>query len=433
MRVLVIGEGGREHALCWAFARSLLCDKIFCAPGNAGIANVAECLDVEVMDTPGILDACLQYSIDFVMVGPESPLTQGLADRLRENKIVCFGPSQAASLLEGSKSFTKDLCLQNNIPTAAYARFTDPEAAKKHVQEHGAPVVIKADGLAAGKGVTVAHTEAEAFAAIDAALSKHAFGDAGDEILVEEFLVGEEVSFFALCDGVTAVPFAAAQDHKAALDGDLGPNTGGMGAYSPPPQFDAAMQERVMRTIIQPTLDAMRARGTPFTGVLFAGLMITADGPKLIEYNVRFGDPETQAILPRLRSDLLAVVSSMAMGRSLPEPLQWYDFASLCVVMASKGYPGPHEVGSVIHGLNKALEIPDSVIFHAGTAHGKRGEILSAGGRVLGVTAWGPTIAAAQARAYEVVDRLDWPQGYCRRDIGWRAVQALSAFPSSAA
>ena len=423
MKILVVGSGGREHALCWAFAQSPLCQKLYCAPGNAGIANVAECLPIPAENVDEIVAICRKLSIDFVMVGPEVPLALGLADKIRAEGIPCFGPSQAAAQLESSKGFMKDMCARAKVPTAAYARFTDAEAAKAYVQKQGAPIVIKANGLAAGKGVTVAQTVDEALNAIDDAMVKQVFGASGSEVVVEEFLVGEEVSFFALCDGTRAVPFAGAQDHKTAYDNDRGPNTGGMGAYSPAPLLDGAMQETVMREIIQPTMDSMRAAGMPFTGVLFAGLMLTATGPKLIEFNVRFGDPETQAMLPRLQSDLLAVLYAASKGMVSDAELQWHNRTALCVVMAAEGYPGPYKKGTVIRDLAKAAEVPDSIVFHAGTIRNEAGDITANGGRVLGVTGWAETIKEAQIKAYAALDHINWPEGFCRRDIGWRAVK----------
>lgn len=423
MKVLVIGSGGREHAICWAFAKSPLCDKLYCAPGNAGIAALAECLPVPADKPEALVEAAQQHGIDFVMIGPEVPLALGVADKLRKAGILCFGPSQAAAQLESSKGFLKDMCARAGVPTAAYKRFTDADAAKAYIREKGAPIVVKADGLAAGKGVTVAQTLDEALAAVDDAMVNKVFGDSGNEVVVEEFMVGEEASFFALSDGETAIPFTAAQDHKAVFDGDKGPNTGGMGAYSPAPVFDAAMQERTMHEIILPTVAEMKKSGTPFTGVLYAGLMITATGPRLIEYNVRFGDPETQAMLPRLKSDLLAILSAVSKGVATGFDIHWHDRAALCVVMAAEGYPGSYKKGTVIRGLQEAAAVPDSVVFHAGTAKNDGGEIVAAGGRVLGVTAWAGNVKEAQARAYQAVDKIVWPEGFCRRDIGWRAIK----------
>lgn len=423
MKVLVVGSGGREHALCWTLAASPLCHKLFCAPGNAGIAEDAECVAIAAEDIDGLLAFVEEEAIDYVVVGPEAPLVLGLVDRLSAIGVKAFGPSAAAAALEGSKGFTKDLCAKYDIPTAAYARFTEVDAAKAHVRAQGAPIVVKADGLAAGKGVTVAMTEDEALAAVDAALSQGAFGDAGGEVVIEAFLEGEEASFFALVDGDFALPLVTAQDHKRAFDGDQGPNTGGMGAYSPAPVMTEALIEATMARIIRPTVAAMKAEGCPYKGVLYAGLMITADGPQLIEYNVRFGDPECQVVLMRLMSDLLPALIASTDGVLSTFDLRWYDEPALTVVMAAEGYPGSYEKGSVIRGLEEAEGNSDDIkIFHAGTRRSEDGSLLANGGRVLGVTAMAPGIAQAQARAYGAVDKIDWPQGFCRRDIGWRAV-----------
>jgi len=420
MNVLLIGSGGREHALAWKLSASPLLTKLYCAPGNGGIAEVAECTPLAVADHTAVIRFCTDNGIDFVVVGPEAPLVAGLVDDLTTAGIKCFGPTQAAAQLEGSKGFTKDLCAEFNIPTAAYGRFTDAESAKAYAAQQKLPVVIKADGLAAGKGVTIAETHAEADAAIDACFTG-AFGKAGSEVVVEEFLDGEEASFFALCDGKTALALATAQDHKRVGDGDTGPNTGGMGAYSPTPVITPAISARIMDEIIRPTVDAMAKRATPFHGVLFAGLMITADGPKLIEYNVRFGDPETQVLMLRLKSDLLPALLACADGVLDRFDLRWSDDAALTVVMAANGYPGPPEVGSEIKGVDAAAAVEDVEIFHAGTRRdGER--LLAHGGRVLNVSALGSTVAEAQARAYEAAARIDWPGGFYRRDIGWRAV-----------
>jgi len=423
MKVLVVGSGGREHTLCWSFSKSPLCGKLYCAPGNPGIAQVAECLPIAADKTDDLVAACKKLAIDFVMIGPEVPLVLGLADKLRNAGIICFGPSGAAAQLEGSKGFLKDMCARAGIPTAAYKRFNNPDDAKAYVKTQGAPIVVKADGLAAGKGVTVAQSVDEACDAIDNVMVKKVFGDSGNEVVIEECLIGEEASFFALCDGTNAISFATAQDHKAVYDGDKGPNTGGMGAYSPAPIVDDAMHDRVMRDIISPTMKTMKEMGTPFTGVLYAGLMITNQGPKLIEYNVRFGDPETQCMLPRLKSDLLAVLYAAGKGSLADVPLKWYDYAALCVVVAAEGYPGTYKKGTVIKGLDRADKIGNAIVFHAGTALNGKGEFIANGGRVLGVTGWAPTIAEAQAKAYQAVDLVDWPEGFCRRDIGWRAVK----------
>ena len=421
MKILVVGGGGREHALCWAIAASPLCTRLYCAPGNAGIAAEAECVPIAAEDIDGLVAFARREAIDFVVVGPEQPLVAGLVDRLAEVGIKAFGPRAAAAALEGSKGFMKDFCARHGIPTARYARFTDAAAARAHVRAHGAPIVVKTDGLAAGKGVVVAMTVDEALAAIDAAMVAGQFGTAGAELVIEEFLAGEEASFFALCDGTHALPLAAAQDHKRVGDGDTGPNTGGMGAYSPAPVVDAAMAERIMAEIVRPTLAGMRAEGRPFVGVLFAGVMIGPDGPRLIEFNVRFGDPECQALMPRLMSDLLPALIAAADGQLANFHLRWRDVASLAVVMAAKGYPGGYAKFTPIAGLEAAASQPDVLVFHAGTAR-RDGGIVATGGRVLAVVATAPGIAAAQARAYAAVDRIDWPGGFCRRDIGWRAI-----------
>jgi phosphoribosylamine--glycine ligase len=421
MKILVVGGGGREHALCWAIAASPLCTRLYCAPGNAGIAAEAECVGIAAEDVDGLVAFARREGIDFVVVGPEQPLVAGLVDRLAEAGIKAFGPSAAAAALEGSKGYMKDFCARHGIPTARYARFTDAEAARAHVRAQGAPIVVKTDGLAAGKGVVVAMTVDEALAAIDAAMVAGQFGSAGAELVIEDFLAGEEASFFALCDGTHALPLAAAQDHKRVGDGDTGPNTGGMGAYSPAPVVDAAMTERIMAEIVRPTLAGMRAEGRPFVGVLFAGVMIGPDGPRLIEFNVRFGDPECQALMPRLMSDLLPALIAAADGQLANFHLRWRDVAALAVVMAAKGYPGAYAKFTPIAGLAAAASQPDVLVFQAGTAR-RDGGIVATGGRVLAVVATAPGIAAAQARAYAAVDRIDWPGGFCRRDIGWRAI-----------
>lgn len=419
MNVLVVGSGGREHALCWALAASPLCDRLYCAPGNAGIAQEAECVALDVMDFAAVVRWCRGHAIDLVAVGPEAPLVAGIADALEAAGIACFGPSAAAARLEGSKAFAKELCRRHGIPTADFARFTDFDAARAHLRRRGAPVVVKASGLAAGKGVTVARTLAEAEAALDA-LAAGAFGAAGSEVVIEECLEGEEASLFSLVDGAAALPLAGAQDHKTAHDGDTGPNTGGMGAYSPAPVLDDAMTARAMEEIVRPTVAAMAAEGAPFRGVLYAGLMMTASGPKLLEYNVRFGDPECQVLMPRLKSDLLPALLAACDGELAGFDLRWHDDAALCVTMAAKGYPGAYEKGGEIGGLDE-IDDPAVEVFHAGTA--RRSErIVAAGGRVLGIAARAPTVAGAQAAAYRAVDRIRWPGGFCRRDIGWRAI-----------
>jgi phosphoribosylamine--glycine ligase len=421
MNILLIGGGGREHALAWTLARSPALNHLYCAPGNPGIAQVATCLDLDVSDHDHVIAFCRHNDISLVVVGPEAPLVAGIADDLRAAGISCLGPSAAAARLEGSKAFTKALCDEAGVPTAGYARFTDATAAKDYAAAHDLPIVIKADGLAAGKGVVIADDLATAEQAIDACF-EGAFGEAGREIVIEEFLVGEEASFFALVDGRDILPLASAQDHKRVGDGDTGANTGGMGAYSPAPIMTPNIEQRVMDEIIRPTVDQMARRGTPFTGILFAGLMIGDDGPKLIEYNVRFGDPEAQVLMMRLESDLLPALLATCDGNLADIRLAWRDEVALTVVMAANGYPGTPLKGSVINGLDAAAALDGIEIFHAGTA--RDGDNLVAnGGRVLNVTALGPTVSAAQTRAYEAVSLIDWPEGFCRRDIGWRAIE----------
>ncbi|HKG76209.1 MAG TPA: phosphoribosylamine--glycine ligase [Beijerinckiaceae bacterium] len=421
MNILLIGSGGREHALAWAIAASALCDRLFIAPGNAGTAQCGTNVALDVTEHAATIAFCRAERIDLVVVGPEAPLVAGLVDDLAAAGIKAFGPTRAAAQLEGSKGFTKELCREFGIPTAAFARFAEAEAAKRYVRERGAPIVVKADGLAAGKGVVIAATVEDAVAAVEAMFGG-ALGSAGSEVVIEEFLEGEEASFFALCDGTTAIPFGTAQDHKRAFDGDQGPNTGGMGAYSPAPTLTPALQARVMGEIVMPTLEGMRARGAPYVGVLYAGLMLTADGPKLIEYNARFGDPECQVLMPRLKSDLVPALLAACDGLLKNFDVRWSDEAALTVVMAAQGYPGAVEKGSEIKGVAEAEALGDVIIFHAGT-RAEEGRLLANGGRVLNVTATGRTVTEAQARAYAAVARIDWPRGFCRRDIGWRAVE----------
>jgi phosphoribosylamine--glycine ligase len=421
MNILLLGAGGREHALAWKIAASPLLTKLWCAPGNAGIAREAESVALDITDHAAVIAFCKANKVDFVVVGPEAPLVAGIVDDLASAGIKAFGPSAKAAQLEGSKGFTKDLCRDNNIPTGAYERFRDAAGAKDYIRRQGAPIVVKADGLAAGKGVVVAMTLDEALAAVDMIFAG-GFGAAGAEVVVEEFLEGEEASFFALCDGEHAIALASAQDHKRVFDGDKGPNTGGMGAYSPAPVFTDAMRERTMSEIILPTLRAMKAGGMPFKGVLFAGLMITKDGPKLIEFNARFGDPETQVLMLRMMSDIVPALLASCDGELKHFDLRWYPDSALTVVMAAKGYPGDYAKGTQIKGLDDAAKIEGVEIFHAGTkADGDR--ILANGGRVLNVTAMGASVREAQRRAYEAIDRIDWPEGFCRRDIGWQAVK----------
>jgi phosphoribosylamine--glycine ligase len=421
MKVLVVGSGGREHALCWAIARSPRCDELFCAPGNAGIAEVAECLAVEAEDLDGLMSLALDKNIDFVVIGPEVSLVAGLVDRLEAAGLKAFGPHAKAARLEGSKGFMKDLCAQYGVPTAEFARFDEPDAAKEYIHAKGAPLVVKADGLAAGKGVILCRTNNEAFAAIDRIMTERAFGGAGAEVVIEEFLGGEEASFFALVDGRTALPLVSAQDHKAAFDGDTGPNTGGMGAYSPAPVVTEAMAEKIMEQVVRPIIGAMAAEGCPYKGVLYAGLMIADGQPKVLEFNIRFGDPECQPLMMRLKSDILDALLACVDGTLDQVVLEWHDVATLVVVMATKGYPGWYKNGSKIRGLEKAQALNDVAVFHAGT-RAENGNIVAHGGRVLGVTARGATVAEARERAYQAVGHIDWPEGFWRRDIGWRAI-----------
>ena len=418
MKVLLIGSGGREHALAWKLAQSPRLQALYAAPGNPGIFEHAEPAGINPDDHAAVVAFVKDKGIGLVVVGPEAPLVAGLADVLRAENIAVFGPSAKAAQLEGSKGFTKDICAKYNIPTGAYQRFTDGEAAKAYVREQGAPIVVKADGLAAGKGVTVAMTLDEALAAIDECFGG-AFGEAGAEVVVEAFLDGEEASFFVLSDGQHALALATAQDHKRVGDGDTGPNTGGMGAYSPAPVMTPAMVERTMKDIIEPTIAGMAAEGMPFSGVFFAGLMITAKGPELIEYNVRFGDPECQVLMTRLKSDLLPLLYATATGTLDQVSAEWHDGPALTVVMASKGYPGSYDKNTPITALPATGD--GEKIFHAGTAL-KDGQLVATGGRVLNVTATGATVAEAKNRAYALVDGIGWDNGFCRRDIGWRAV-----------
>ena len=422
MKVLLVGGGGREHALAWALSASPLLTKLWCAPGNAGIAELAECVAIEAEDVAALVAFASEQEVDLVVVGPEAPLTLGLADLCEAAGLRCFGPGAAAARLEGSKSFTREVATAAGVPGAEWARFTEVQPALDYLAKKGAPIVVKADGLAAGKGVVVAETAAEAEAAIIDMLEGRIHGDAGTSILLEECLVGEEISFFALCDGKTALPMAAAQDHKRVGDGDTGPNTGGMGAYSPPPAFTPALQQQVMDRIVTPTLTEMAKRGTPFRGVLFVGLMLTASGPRLIEFNVRFGDPECQTLMLRLQSDLLAALVAACDGELDRFSLRWSDEAALVVVMAAKGYPGPYKKGSVIEGLEDAARVPGAQVFQAGTARAEGGALVARGGRVLGVAGSGATLKEARDAAYAAVDALRWPEGFCRRDIGWRAL-----------
>ncbi|KAB0573710.1 phosphoribosylamine--glycine ligase [Brucella pituitosa] len=421
MKVLLIGSGGREHALAWKLAASAKLEKLYCAPGNPGIAEYAELVALDVTDHAAVIAFAKEKAIDLVVVGPEAPLVAGLADDLAAADIRVFGPSKLAAQLEGSKGFTKDLCARFDIPTGAYGRFNNAPKAKAYVREMGAPIVVKADGLAAGKGVVVAMTLDEALDAVDACF-EGAFGSAGAEVVVEEFLDGEEASFFCICDGKTALPLGSAQDHKRVGDGDTGVNTGGMGAYAPAPVMTPEIVERTMRELIEPTMRGMAEIGAPFSGVLFLGLMIGKDGPKLIEYNTRFGDPECQVLMMRLETDLLDLINAAVDGKLDEVSLEWKDQPALTVVMAAEGYPTNVKKGSVIRGLDKLEGIDGLKVFHAGTAE-KDGKLIASGGRVLNVTAIAETVAEAQANAYDAVKKIDWPEGFYRSDIGWRAVE----------
>jgi phosphoribosylamine--glycine ligase len=421
MKILVIGSGGREHALAWKIAASPLVTKLWCAPGNAGIAKDAECVPLDITDHPAVVAFCRNNAVDFVVVGPDAQIAAGMVDDLNAAGFKAFGPTKAAGRLESSKNFTKALCRANNIPTAAYEHFRDAEAARAYIRRQGAPIVVKADGLAAGKGVVVAMTDHEAIAAVDMMFGG-GFGASGAEVVIEEFMEGEEASFFALCDGEHALPLATAQDHKRAFDGDHGPNTGGMGSYSPAPVLTEAMCTRVMEEMIKPTLRALKEMGCPYKGVIYAGVMVTKDGPKLVEYNARFGDPECQVLMLRMMSDIVPALIASADGQLKNFSLRWYDDAALTVIMATKGYPGEYGKGSVIEGLDEAAKVEGVEIFHAGTAL-KDGRIVANGGRVLNVCALGKTVTEAQRRAYEAVDRINWPEGFCRRDIGWQAAR----------
>ncbi len=420
MNILILGSGGREHALAWAVKQNPKCDRLIVAPGNAGIAMLAEVAGIDPCNSAAVLACVDENAIDFVIIGPEAPLAAGVADSLRAAGVPCFGPSAAAARLEASKAFTKEICDACGAPTAAYARFTGLAPALDYIRAQGAPIVVKADGLAAGKGVIVAMTLAEAEAGL-AEIFGGAFGAAGTEVVIEEFMAGEEASFFLLCDGVHVLPIGTAQDHKRVGEGDTGPNTGGMGAYSPAPVLSDALQAQVLDTIIRPTVAEMAARGTPFQGVLYAGLMIDQGRARLVEYNVRFGDPEAQVLMMRLGAQALDLLLACAEGRLDQVRAQWADDHALCVVMAARGYPGAYEKGSQIKGLEAIPETSGQMVFHAGTS-GDEGRITASGGRVLTVTARGATLAEAQGRAYAMVDAIDWPEGFCRRDIGWRAL-----------
>ncbi|MBO4223189.1 phosphoribosylamine--glycine ligase [Bradyrhizobium neotropicale] len=422
MNILLIGSGGREHALAWKIAASPLVTKLWCAPGNAGIAREAECVALDVADHSAVIEFCRRNAVDLVVIGPEIPLAAGIIDDLAAAGIKAFGPSKSAAQLEGSKGFTKDLCHEFNIPTGAYRRFDNADDALAYVRAQGAPIVVKADGLAAGKGVVVAKTLDEAEGAI-AMMFEGAFGSAGAEVVIEEFLSGREISFFALCDGETAIPLASAQDHKRVFDHDEGPNTGGMGAYSPTPFVTPEIHDQIMARIILPTVAGMKQRGTPFRGVLYAGVMLTEQGPKLFEYNVRFGDPECQVLMLRMMSDIVPAFLAACDGQLRNFDLRWFPEPALTVVMAAKGYPADYKKGTRIEGLDEAAQIEGVEIFHAGTVE-KDGAILANGGRVLNICASGETVTQAKQRAYAAIDRIRWPDGFCRRDIAWQAVEA---------
>ena len=421
MNILILGSGGREHALAWAFKQNPKCDRLIVAPGNAGIAMLAECADIDMSDGAAVVEFCEENASDVVMIGPEAPLAAGVADATRAAGLLTFGPSAAAARLESSKAFTKSICDACGAPTAAYAHFTNAAEARAYIHKHGAPIVIKADGLAAGKGVIVAMTLSEALEAIDDMFGGE-FGAAGAEVVIEEFMTGEEASYFILTDGMTALPIGTAQDHKRAFDGDTGPNTGGMGAYSPAPCLTDQIAARAMAEIITPTINEMARRGTPYQGVLFAGLMIENGHARLVEYNARFGDPETQVLMMRLGAQALDLLLACAEGRLADYRVNWADDHALTVVMAANGYPGPYAKGSEIHGLDALPEDSFHMAFHAGTTL-TNGQITANGGRVLTLTARGDTLQQAQTRAYAMVDAVNWPEGFCRRDIGWRALK----------
>ena len=424
MNVLIIGSGGREHALSWFLAQSDGCTALYCAPGNPGIAECAECVDLSIDDLDGIVSFAKAQKIDLVVIGPEAPLVAGLVDRLQTAGLAAFGPTQGAAQLEGSKAFMKDFCARHQIPTAAYGRFDHIEDAERFIRATGAPIVVKASGLAAGKGVVIAETVDDAIDAARDMLSGEAFGMAGSTVVIEEFLDGEELSYFAIADGKTFLPLTSAQDHKRVGDGDTGLNTGGMGAYSPAHLMTPGLESEILRQIVEPTIAGMAAEGNPFSGVLFAGIMVVKGRPVLLEFNTRFGDPECQTILMRLKADLLnllyaAATKNLELFRGR---IGWKNDPSLCVVMAAKGYPGPVLQNTVIKNLQLADALPGVKVFHAGTRRNDKGDIVSVGGRVLGVTATGKTVADAQKNAYAAVDQIEWMDGFCRRDIGWRAV-----------
>ena len=420
MNILILGSGGREHSLSWAIQQNPKCDRLIVAPGNAGIAQICDCADIDIMDGDAVASFTEENSIDFVIIGPEAPLAAGLADRLRDAGLLVFGPSKAAAALESSKSFTKMICDAANAPTARYGHFYDIDAAKDYIKTQGAPIVVKADGLAAGKGVIVAMFETEALNAVDE-MFDGSFGNAGAEVVIEEFMDGEEASFFVLCDGTSILPIGTAQDHKRVGDGDTGPNTGGMGAYSPAPVMTDTVTQKAIDEIVKPCMDEMRKRGTPFEGVLFVGLMIKDGQPKLVEYNVRFGDPECQTLMMRLGGQILDLLQACAEHRLHEIKANWADDHAITIVMAAKGYPTTYKTGSIINGLNDLPADSKNMVFHAGTTQ-KDGVIIATGGRVLAVTARGETLKEARDRAYTMTNKIDWPGGFFRNDIGWRAL-----------
>ncbi|EAT14908.1 phosphoribosylamine--glycine ligase [Desulfuromonas acetoxidans] len=422
MKILVVGGGGREHALVWKIAQSPLVEKVYCAPGNPGMKELAETVHLAVDNIDGLCDFAIKEQIDLTVVGPELPLTLGIVDRFKAQGLAIFGPSKAAAQIEGSKGFSKDLMAKYGIKTAAYESFTDRDAAAAYIRQQGAPIVVKVDGLAAGKGVILAQTVDEAIAAVDDILVKKTFGDAGDAVVVEEFLTGEEASFFAFTDGKNILPLASSQDHKQIFDGDKGPNTGGMGAYSPAPVVTDALYQRIVDEVVQPTIDGMAAEGCPYCGILFVGLMIENDDFKVLEFNARFGDPECQPLLSRMKSDVVPVLLDCARGELTTKALEWYDRAAVCVVLAAGGYPASYSKGDVIEGIDAANAVDGVRVFHAGTAE-QDGRIVTAGGRVLGVTGWGETVAVAIDKAYEGADKIQWNGMQMRRDIGQKALK----------
>ncbi len=425
MRVLLVGSGGREHALAWKIAQSPKLTKLFCAPGNAGIAEHAECVDISSDDIEGLLKFAIEQAIDLTVVGPEAPLVAGLYDQFNARGLKVFGPSAKMALLEGSKSFSKDVMSRFGVPTAAYEVFTNAKEAMQYTLETEMPIVIKADGLAAGKGVVICDTSEQAVSTLSKMMEQKVFGPAGNKVVIEKKIEGEELSILVLTDGETILPLASARDHKRAYDHDRGPNTGGMGAYSPSAQFDESMIGSIIDQTIRPVIDGLRKEGSPYRGVLYAGLMMTADGPYVLEYNCRFGDPETEVILPRLKTDLLPVLAEIADGKLCQKSLEWYEKACMTVVMASGGYPGSYQKGLSIHGIPAAKAIRDVVVFHAGTALNEKKEVVTSGGRVLAVTALGDNLRAAYDLAYQAIQHIHFEGGFFRRDIGRKAMEVL--------